>query len=149
MSDERVDVVLREAGGKAGQRVWDAFRVFLKRHFPIFTDYYRDYAEAMVAQEQARARDINADADLKSAKAEEIRARIRSGLVGLEGKNLELLAQVAESEARKQEAAAQALAELSNLFSRAERMGLGISIEALANRTQQPHASEPDDQRDQ
>lgn len=80
MSDERVDLVLREAshlaqtgGGWAGA-ISKLYR-YLKDHFPLLTGRAGAYTDAKVAQETGAAAILKARAELISARAADIRVQ--------------------------------------------------------------------------
>lgn len=68
---------MRESGHGGTLLVFRRLGGWFKRHFPVLTRSGSDYAQARVAQEQAKARLLSARAEVELARAEQIRAQTR------------------------------------------------------------------------
>ncbi|HZG42833.1 MAG TPA: hypothetical protein VEY93_07715 [Longimicrobium sp.] len=138
MSDERMDVTLKEAAKKPSERVWRRFWGWLKQNFPFVTRSGADFTSAKVAQEQGKAKLIEAQARLESAKAAEIEAKTRVLLSELDAKNEAWCAARRQDELIHdllvQQAQTEVLGRLEELLRRADRMGVQISIEEVPRR---------------
>jgi hypothetical protein len=144
MSDDRVEVVLREkvADPRIWRRCWD----WLKDNFPLVTRSGGRFAEARIAQEEAKARLIHSQSDVESARAEQIRAQTAIMLSDLDRTNAETAERSGSGPwAIRDAERVRALEELSRLLESAERMGIRIVIEDVSETSQALLAS-PDDQ---
>lgn len=132
MSDERTDIVLREAAPSSAT-IWGRLWSWLQDHFPLITSSAGDYTRAKVAQEEARARLIGAQAEVESAKAREIEAKTRATLSDLDRENAEWLANLRHEEQEQVivQATANALSKLTQLLSDAQQRGIQISFEEM------------------
>jgi hypothetical protein len=151
MSDERVDVTLREARPEKGTgflsglvggipKLWQ----YLKDHVPLFTSRAGEYVDAKVelargeaerqhalaARETAEARVSDAKADLISAQAEAIRAATAIQLASLAAENARLIAE-RNSTASPEALVAAATERVRQVLAAAEASGIAISLEQL------------------
>jgi|SRR5215213_5857236 len=135
MSDERVDIVLREAGPGGKLEVFRRFWNWVKRNFPLITKSGADFTRAKVSQEDAKAAYIRACAEVESAKAEQIRAQTRLLLGDLPMKNAVFAAESRRRDEEVDEQSAdilQIIAKLQSLHVEAERLGVKLTIEDLS-----------------
>jgi hypothetical protein len=150
MSDERVDVTLREAHpegigiipGLIGivPRLWK----YLRSHFPLVTNRAGAYADAIVDKERgegevlhavaeghrARARVDDANADLISARAEAIRAQTAILLAPLAAENARLIAE-RDAAVSPDKLVTAAKEQLRQALAAAEAMGVTLSLEPI------------------
>jgi hypothetical protein len=130
MNDHRIGVVLREkvSSPRAWRRCWE----WLKANFPLVTRSGGRYAEARVAQEEAKARLIGAQADVDEARAEQIRAQTSIMLRDLDQVNADASESMQLSALlQRDEVRVRALEELNRLLENAQRLGIRIAIEQV------------------
>ncbi|HEX8317134.1 hypothetical protein [Longimicrobium sp.] len=149
MSDERIDVTLREERPEGGSgftagllgvipKLWE----HLKNRFPLFTSRAGEFVDAKVelargeadrvhasaARETAEAHVAEAKADLISATAEAIRARTAIQLATLPAENARLVAE--RDAAASPEALITAATErIRHALAAAEALGITLSLE--------------------